>query len=42
MLPLNPTVREVVDLLNDTSHAHNGFPVVDSLETKRYAHLGAL
>ena len=40
MLPLNPTVREVVDLLNDTSHAHNGFPVVD--EQKRYAHLGAL
>jgi chloride channel 7 len=35
MLPLNPTVREVVDLLNDTSHAHNGFPVVDSLENKR-------
>merc|ERR1712118_221600 len=31
-LPVTTTVREIVEVLSDGLHAHNGFAVVDSVE----------
>merc|ERR1719201_2072586 len=35
MLPVVTTVRDIVKVLNDDMHSHNGFPVVDDLESKQ-------
>jgi CBS domain-containing protein len=35
MLPVVTTVRHIVEVLHDDMHSHNGFPVVDDVESKQ-------